>query len=223
METKHLDGNQTSLAVIRPALSGKLTKAAKHAASTGNARPVPHWGIKEVMALVEAARQRGRGGKGDRDALLIQTIFDGALRVSEALGVRPMDVSRTDGGYRLRVDGKTGPREVAVSPSLVALLQSYAYEIHLLRDGRFFPINRHRVWQIVDLAAELAGLAKPPGVGTVHILRHSGAIERMRESGNPRSVQDQLGHATPAMTLRYFRTLAAEEALRIQEEVDFGW
>ncbi len=51
----------------------------------------------------------------------------------------------------------------------------------------------------------------------------SGAIERMRLSGNPRSVQDQLGHASPAMTLRYFRTLATEEALRVQEGVDFGW
>ena len=58
---------------------------------------------------------------------------------------------------------------------------------------------------------------------TVHILRHSGAIERMRVSGNPRSVQDQLGHASTAMTLRYFRTLSQQEALRIQEGVDFGW
>lgn len=60
-------------------------------------------------------------------------------------------------------------------------------------------------------------------VGTVHILRHSGAIERMRVSGNPKSVQDQLGHSTPQMTMRYFRTLSQEEALQVQEGVDFGW
>ncbi len=215
--------NQAALAVIPAPTGGKLTKTARHAASAGNARPVPHWGINEVLALVGAARQRGRGRKGDRDALLIQTIFDGALRVSEALGVRPQDILRTDGGFRLLVNGKTGPRQVAVSPSLVAHLKSYAYERELPREDRLFFINRHRVWQIVDAAAELAGLAKPPGVGTVHILRHSGAIERMRLSGNPRSVQDQLGHASPAMTLRYFRTLATEEALRVQEGVDFAW
>ncbi len=51
----------------------------------------------------------------------------------------------------------------------------------------------------------------------------SGAIERIRLSGNPRSVQDQLGHTSTAMTLRYFRTLASEEALRVQEGVDFAW
>ncbi len=218
-----MDDNQAALAVIATPTGGKLTKTARHAASTGTARPVPHWGINEVLALVEAARQRGRGRKGDRDALLIQTIFDGALRVSEALGVRPQDILRTDGGVRLLVDGKTGPRQVAVSPSLVAQIKSYAYERDLPREDRLFSINRHRVWQIVDAASELAGLAKPPGVGTVHILRHSGAIERMRLSGNPRSVQDQLGHASAAMTLRYFRTLAAEEALQVQEVVDFGW
>ncbi len=195
-----MDDNQAALANIPAPDAGKLTKTARHAASAGNARPVPHWGINEVLALVEAARQRGRGRKGERDALLIQTIFDGALRVSEALGIRPLDFSRTDGGFRLLVDGKTGPRQVAVSPSLVDKIKSYAYERDLPREDRLFSINRHRVWQIVDAAAELAGLAKPPGVGTVHILRHSGAIERMRLSGNPRSVQDQLGHASPAMT-----------------------
>ncbi len=84
-------------------------------------------------------------------------------------------------------------------------------------------MNRHRVWQIVDAAVERAGLVKPPGVGTVHILRHSGALERMKASGNPKSVQDQLGHASASMTMRYFRTLSQEESLALQEQVDLGW
>ena len=215
--------NGTSLAV-RPAASAvKLTKVVRRLASAQTSRPVQHWGMAEVLALVDAARRRGRGGKGERDDLLIQTIFDGALRVSEALGLLPTDVIRTEGGYRLQVDGRTGPRQVAVSPSLVARSQSYAYETGLHRDARLFLVNHHRVWQIVDAAADLAGLVKPPGVGTVHILRHGGAIERMRLSGNPRSVQDQLGHASPAMTMRYWRTLNREEALRVQEGVDFSW
>lgn len=184
---------------------------------------MPLWGVNEVVSLVDAARRPGRGPKGERDALLVQALFDAALRVSEPLGLRPTDIVRTDGGYRLQVDGKTGYRQVAVSPSLVAQLQSYAYEHALPKDARFFPVNRHRVWQIGDAAADLAGLVKPPGVGTVHVLRDSGAIERMRLLGNPRSVQDQLGHASPAMTMRYWRTLSQQEALRIQESVDFDW
>jgi len=200
----------------------KDTRLIRRPSST-DGKPVPHWGIPEVRALVDDARQEGRGNKGNRNALLISTLFDAALRISEALGLRPQDVVRNENGYRLHVDGKTGRRQVAVSPSLVSQLLSYAYEQRLGPEERFFPINRHRAWQIVDRAAEAAGLVKPSGVGTVHILRHSGAIERMRVSGNPRSVQDQLGHASAAMTLRYFRTLAAEESLQIQERVDFGW
>jgi len=213
--------SDTALVVLPAQDNSKLTKRRNGAAE--DARPVPHWGLEQVIGLVVSARTNGRGTKGDRDALLIQTLFDGALRISECLGLRPKDVVQGETGYRLQVDGKTGPRQVAVSPSLVARLKSFAYDQGLALDAQFFPINRHRAWQIIDKAAESSGLLKPPGVGTVHILRHSGAIERMRVTGNPRSVQDQLGHASAAMTLRYFRTLSQQEALRIQEGVDFQW
>jgi len=68
-----------------------------------------------------------------------------------------------------------------------------------------------------------AGVAKPGKVGSVHILRHSGALERLRETGNPRAVQDQLRHKSQLMTLRYLKTLSREESLAIQGRVDFRW
>jgi integrase len=204
----------------RPA---KLTQTRNHAMLAEANRPVPHWGLAEVQRLIAAAKERGKGYKGERDGLLIQSLFDGTLRVSEVLGVRPVDIIRTDNGYRLQVVGKRGYRQAAVSPSVVAHLQSYAYERGMDRTDRFFRFNKHRAWQIVDAAVELAGLTKPPGVGTVHVLRHSGAIERLRVSGNYRSIQEQLGHVTVVMTMRYFKTLTAQEALRIQEGVDFQW
>ena len=102
--------SNTSLAVSPAAPAGKLTKSVRRIASDQAGRPVPHWGVTEVIALVDAARRLGRGVKGDRDALMIQTIFDAALRVSEAIGLRPVDIVRTDGGYRLRVIGNTGYR-----------------------------------------------------------------------------------------------------------------
>ena len=107
-----------------------------------------------MQALVEAAWTQGRGPKGERDALLIQVLFDAALRVSEALGLRPMDIIRTNGGYRLQVQGKTGYRQVAVSPSLAARIQSFAYETGLNREERFSPVNRHRVWLLAEVAVE---------------------------------------------------------------------
>ena len=63
-----------------------------------------------------------------------------------------------------------------------------------------------------------------PGWGNAvypHLFRHSGAIERLRQTGNPRALQLHLGHASPLMTMRYLSTLTAEEALRINQGVRF--
>jgi integrase len=75
----------------------------------------------------------------------------------------------------------------------------------------------------VDRAFQEAGLRKPEHVGTVHVLRHSGAIARLEATGNPKAVQDQLRHKEARMTLRYLKTLSAQESLRIQQGVDFRW
>jgi integrase/recombinase XerD len=71
---------------------------------------------------------------------------------------------------------------------------------------------------IVRRSGEHAGLQKKI---FPHLLRHSCAIERLKQTGNPRALQIHLGHATPLMTMRYLSTLGAEEALRIQQGVKF--
>ena len=48
----------------------------------GQADFVPHLDFPEVEQLAKAAATTARTGKGDRDALFIQTLFDGAFRVS---------------------------------------------------------------------------------------------------------------------------------------------
>ena len=47
------------------------------------------------------------------------------------------------------------------------------------------------------------------------------AIERLRQTGNPKALQIHLGHTSPFMTMRYLSTLTAEDALRIQQHVEF--
>ena len=183
---------------------------------------VPHLSLADVVAIAEAAGSAGRYPQ--RNQLLVQTLFDGCLRVSEALGLRPVDIIQDPTGWRLRVLGKgRKPGVVAISSTLAAQLQAYAYRYQILPDQRLFPITRSRAFQIISNAMERAGIRKPDHVGTLHLLRHSGALERLRATGNPKSVQDQLRHTTARMTLRYFKTLQAEESIRIQQGVDFGW
>ena len=183
---------------------------------------VPHLGIAEVRAMAEAVSRASRNGQ--RDRLLILTLFDGCLRVSEALALRPKDIKRDGDGWRLEVFGKgKKPGVAAISPSLAAELRGYAFDQGLKPDDRLFPIKRSRAFQVVELAMYAAGVSKPGHVGTVHVLRHSGAIERLKATGNPQAVKEQLRHSTALMTLRYLRTLSADESLKIQQEVDFRW
>ena len=187
----------------------------------GAAAFVPHLDLDAVHGLMAAA---AASRHGERDALLIALLFDGCLRVSEALGLRPVDLVRGEGGWSARIVGKgRKPGQVALSPSLVANLQAYAYQLDLPRDARLFPVSRMRVHQVVSDAFQAAGIAKPDHVGAVHVLRHSGAIARLEQTGNPKALQDHLRHADARMTLRYLKTTSAKHSLEIQQAVDFQW
>lgn len=54
-----------------------------------------------------------------------------------------------------------------------------------------------------------------------HLLRHSDAIERLRQTGNPKALQHHLGHSSISMVMTYLSTLIQEESLRIQQQVGF--
>ena len=172
----------------------------------GAAAFVPHLDLDAVHGLMAAA---AASRHGERDALLIALLFDGCLRVSEALGLRPVDLVRGEGGWSARIVGKgRKPGQVALSPP---------------RDARLFPVSRTRVLQVVSDAFQAAGIAKPDHVGAVHVLRHSGAIARLDQTGNPKALQDHLRHADARMTLRYLKTTSAKHSLEIQQAVDFQW
>ena len=59
-------------------------------ATAGSATYVPHLSVEEVRLMAGALEKDGR--HGDRNACLIEFLFDNCLRVSEALAVRPYDL-----------------------------------------------------------------------------------------------------------------------------------
>jgi len=107
---------------------------------------------------------------------------------------------------------------VACPERLAKKLQAYACKHKLGPNDKFFPINRQRGWQIIKEASKRAGLNKRI---YLHILRHSDAIERLRQTGNPKALQHHLGHASPLMVMRYLFTLTQDDSLRIQQQVEF--
>lgn len=133
----------------------------------GSASFVPHIGLEEVQALASLVEIRGKGRNGERDRLLIESMFDGCFRVSEALGIRPSDLVGSSFGWSVRIIGKgQKPGEAAISASLAARLQSCAYRHGVSPEERFSPISPARAWQIVDRAFKLSGIQKPNHVGT---------------------------------------------------------
>ncbi len=218
--------NETALTVRarNTALRNKTSQvSAIQRAEAGAADYVPHVSVGQVKLIAVVAGQNRR--HGERNALLIKFLFDGCLRVSEALGVRPADLQRTPDGWTARVMGKgRKPGVVAISAMLAAELQSYCYRAKISDSERIFPVSRSQAFRVITEAFGKAGIPRPSKerdhVGGVHILRHSGAIERLRLTGNPRATQSQLRHKSALMTMRYLKTLSADESLQIQQRVE---
>ena len=178
--------------------------------------PVPYLRSEEVSALIEAARKLRYG---ERNVLLIKVLYQCGLRISEALSLTPSHLTRFEGIPCLRVKGKGGKeRLVHVPEALYSQLLAYAYQRGLKPTDKFFNLNRKNAHKMLVKAAKLAGLNKRV---YPHLLRHSCAIERLRQTGNPKALQWHLGHNSMAMTMRYLATLTMEEALKIQAQVKF--
>jgi integrase/recombinase XerD len=168
----------------------------------------------EVKRLAEEAL---KGRQGVRDSLLINLLFQTGLRISEALSLTPGHIQKFEGKAVLSIVGKGRKlRLVAIPERLADKLKSHAFDWKLEPKDRFFPINRSRAWQIINKAASCLNKRVYP-----HLLRHSDAIERLRQTGNPKALQLHLGHSSMLMTMRYLSTLTAEDALRVQGEVKF--
>ncbi len=174
--------------------------------------PVSYLTEEDIRQLVEACKK-------ERDRLLITLLFQTGVRISEALALTPAAIRNFEGKPAMEIIGKGKKlRMVALPVNLKEKLESYAYRVKIEPRMRFFDINRSRAWQILNEVREAAGMEKRV---FPHLLRHSDAIIRLRKTGNPKALQYHLGHNSPAMTLRYLSTLTQEDALRVQQEVEF--
>jgi integrase/recombinase XerD len=175
--------------------------------------PVSYLTEEDIARLIEACKK-------ERDKLLITLLFQTGVRISEALALTPSSIRNFEGKPAMEIVGKGRKlRMVALPLQLKDKLESYAYRAKIEPKEKFFDINRSRAWQILNETREAAGLEKKV---FPHLLRHSDAIIRLRKTGNPKALQYHLGHASPAMTLRYLSTLTQEDALRVQQGVEFG-
>lgn len=171
--------------------------------------------VEEVTELLE--RVDGEDALSLRNRALLEVLYGGGLRISEAVGLDQADVEAP--WDLLRVRGK-GDKERLVPVGRMAgeALEAYltrsrprlvsssssrrraAAEPALFVNARGSRLSRQSGWRIVTDSARAAGLGQSLHP---HLLRHSFATHLLEGGADLRAVQELLGHASLSTTQIY--------------------
>lgn len=188
-------------------------------------RPLPHvLNVNEVDSLLKAPEQFWRNAEASdakirgsakfctaRDTAILEVIYSGGLRISEAIGLKRVAVDMD--GRSCDVEGKgKKQRRCFLGPQAVAALQDYLAEREKagLADkhaaGRIFlnqkggPLTERSVQRYFKRYLGQAGLSIDY---TPHALRHSFATHLLDAGADLRMVQEMLGHSRLSTTQIY--------------------
>jgi integrase/recombinase XerC len=155
-----------------------------------------------------------------RDAAIIEVLYGGGLRVSEAVAIDLGDVAAEDGIVRVRHGKGDKERIVPVGSCALKAIDSYlpwrserlasvgrAGETALFVNKNGTRLDVRSVRRILLMAARAAGLDKRL---TPHTLRHSFATHLLDRGADLRAVQELLGHANLQTTQIYTHVTTAK-------------
>jgi integrase/recombinase XerD len=162
----------------------------------------------EAERLIEAAN--GPTPRSLRDRALVELLYGGGLRVSEAVGLEKAAIDLD--GRLVRAVGKGGKeRVVPIGRQAVEAVRRYLargrpfldkrHRPELFLNARGGPLTRAGAFLILRQLAAKAGL-EPERIHP-HLLRHSFATHLLEGGADLRSVQEMLGHADLATTELY--------------------
>ena len=162
--------------------------------------------LDEVRALLRGCN---RGPTGARNRALIVLLWRAGLRTSEALSLRPGDLDLAGGLVQVR-RGKGGrPRWVGMDAEAFGTVEAWlarraALGINghapLLCTLEGAPLDTGYCRSMIKRVAGRAGIRRRVHL---HGLRHSHAVELVREGAPLPEVQAQLGHSSLSVTSRY--------------------
>jgi integrase/recombinase XerD len=166
---------------------------------------------EEIDTMV-ASRIAKRERKADlaialRDRAMLETLYAGAVRVSELISMKMLDLNLAEGWVLVRGKGDK-ERMVPLGESAQMALQGYIRQgrpelLKKRQSGNVFisasgePLSRQRVWQMVSASSKNTRHASP------HTLRHSAATHMVENGADLRTVQTILGHADIGTTQIY--------------------
>ena len=161
----------------------------------------------EANAVIDAAGRVGR--QRLRDQALLRLMYRHGLRASEAKHTKWSDFDLTPGSgaktfHVRRLKGSTDSVHSLDRDEVAALrrLKAASTSPFVFVSERGGPLSADMIARIVERAAEAAqlGLHVHP-----HMLRHATGYALANEGTDTRLIQDFLGHASIANTVRYTR------------------
>lgn len=141
-----------------------------------------------------------------RDAVLLQLIYSAGLRISEALNLKKSDLNNA---MMLKIKGKGGKERIVpliknTHEALAELVKACPFCVE--KDSFIFYGKQGKrldpaVFQkIIRVVRRNLGLSETT---TPHSFRHSFATHLLENSGDLRTIQELLGHASLSTTQRY--------------------
>ncbi len=175
--------------------------------------PVGERQAREILELAGTTEENRPPWVAARDAAVLSLLYGCGLRISEALGLTPVDVAPLLKGKSdiLRITGKGDrTRLVPVLPAVREALARYVElvpmelepEAPLFRGVRGGPLSPRIIQK---LTARLRGALGLPEDATPHALRHSFASHLLAHGADLRAIQELLGHASLSTTQIYTR------------------
>lgn len=190
-------------------------------ANAGKKYPAEILTADEVGRLMAACGRRGPTGL--RNRAIIVVLWRGGLRISEALALAPRDVDLDLGTVTVRHGKGNKRRVVGLDPQALAVIERWLDARRRLGVARSAPlfctITRGNVGHRVAAAyfrEALHNLGRRAGIEKrvhPHGLRHTHAVELMREGVPLPVIQKQLGHNDLKTTADYLDHLLPGEVI----------
>ena len=171
----------------------------------------------EIEALLKACSNRAPSGI--RNRALIVLLWRGGLRISEALGLFPKDLSPDKGTIRV-LRGKGGKsRIIGLDAGAWSIIQRWIdrrADLKINGRRRLFCTLDGSPLQAAHFRNTLKRLASKAGIEKrvhPHGLRHSHACELRQEGIDIGIISRQLGHSSTATTARYLDHVAPQAVI----------
>lgn len=212
----------TELGVRRPSRSPATKPGFRKGRTPDNAgRKWPAEILTPEEALVLIAGCSRTSSLGLRNRAIIGVLYRSGLRISECLALYPKDIDLERGEITV-LHGKGDKRGVSTLDEggcrlVVEWLERRA-ELGLTDDYPLFSTLHGTLINPAYVRTLLPRLAKEAGIRKrvhPHGLRHTHAVELLREGVDIDVIQQQLRHTDLATTVKYLRHLAPGEAVKV--------